>query len=122
MERCREWPWGLDDVPGLELPLPADGGRWEEEGGGVGRVRPFASKRVTMSRPGLTEDDSDTSPGFVDVAVSERADDDERAPLSSEFWVMVEVDEEREVADDVPRWVSLSSLKQQVSKAHIGEG
>lgn len=73
-----------------------------------------------MRRPGLTEDEGATSAGFVEVAVSGmRVEVDDEAALSNEVWVIVDVEDEDErlgVADDVPRWVSLSSA-QKVSDA-----
>ena len=55
---------------------------------------------------------------LVDVAVPSgllpspgtRVEVDESAVLSNEFWVMVDVDDEREEAEDVPRCDSLSSV------------
>ena len=119
MDSCREWPCAFPDVPGREeLPPwfePDEGGRWElPRVGGI--VNPFASCKVMMRRPGLTVEVGAASPALVEVAVRSdlsvletRVDVDDVAVLSSEFCVIVEVDAERELVDDVPRWVSLSS-------------
>jgi hypothetical protein len=69
-----------------------------------------------MRRPGLTVEVGAASPALMEVAVRSdlsvletRVDVEDVAVLSSEFCVIVEVDAERELADEVPRWVSLSS-------------
>lgn len=75
-----------------------------------------------ISSPGFTVDVRPASPGWVEVAVppgveaplpsgGTSVEVEERAVLSSEFWVIVEVEAEEERPDDdvVPRWLSLSS-------------
>jgi hypothetical protein len=64
---------------------------------------------VTIKRPGLTEEESATSPGLLEVALPSFREDED-ALLSNEPCVIVDVDAERDLSDDdVPRWVSLSS-------------
>jgi hypothetical protein len=71
-----------------------------------------------MRRPGLTVEVGAASPALMEVAVRSdlsvletRVDVEDVAVLSSEFCVIVEVDAERELADEVPRWVSLSCFR-----------
>jgi uncharacterized protein related to proFAR isomerase len=65
---------------------------------------------VTIKRPGFTVEVGAASPALVEVAVASdlpspetRVDVDESAVLSSEFCVIVDVDEERDAAEDAPR-------------------
>lgn len=80
-----------------------------------------------ISSPGFTVDVSPASPGCEEVAVppgveaplpsgETSVEVEERAVLSREFWVIVEVEAEEERPDEdvVPRWLSLSSAREKV--------
>lgn len=78
-----------------------------------GKDTPFASWRVTISKPGFTVEVGAASPLLVEVAVvgtvPSLATRVEVEACAVEFGVMVEVEEEREV-EVALRCVSLSSV------------